>query len=50
MSPVTFNVVRHMMRLPVAAGDAAAIETELHVQILNADVVDYLVETALQEG
>src|SRR6476659_5613135 len=37
------------MRLSVAASDAAAIETKLHVQILNADVVDHLIEAALKK-
>src|SRR6185369_4338405 len=44
------DVEQAMMRLPVAAGDTAAIETELHVQILDADVVYHLIKTALQES
>src|SRR6185369_11503055 len=44
------DVEQSVMSLAIAAGDAAAIETKLHVQILDADVVYYLVETALQEG
>src|SRR5436853_2302949 len=39
-----------MMSLPVAAGDPAAIHTELNVQVLNADVVNELVESTLQKS
>ena len=45
--PQVRDVEQAVVRLAVAAGNAAAIETELHVQILNADVVNHLVETAL---
>src|SRR6185312_6025356 len=34
----------------VAARDAATVKTKLHIQILNADVVDQLIEGSLQEG
>src|SRR6266480_1124578 len=44
------DVEQAMMRWPIAAGDAAAIETELHVEILNADVVNHLIERALQKS
>src|SRR5687768_14284211 len=37
------------MRLSVASGDSTAVQTELHVQILDADVVNQLIETTLQE-
>ena len=35
---------------PVASGNAASIQTELDVQILDADVMNELIERALQEG
>src|ERR1051325_9647975 len=44
------DVEQTMMRLAVAARDTATVETELHVQILDADVVYQLIETTLQEG
>src|SRR5262245_58426576 len=34
----------------ITTGDATAIETELHIQILNAHVMDQLVETPLEKG
>src|SRR5215213_3840059 len=43
------DVEQAVMGLPVTAGDPAAVETKLHVQILDADVVYHLIETALQE-
>ena len=38
------------MRWSIAAGDAATIETELHIKILNADVVNDLIERALKKS
>ena len=38
------------MRRAIAAGNAAAIETELHIQILNADVMNQLIKSALKES
>src|SRR5215204_3929739 len=43
------DVEQPVVSLPVASGDAAPIETELYVKILNADVVYDLVETTLQK-
>src|ERR1051325_2688144 len=43
------NVEQPVVSLSVAAGNSTAIETKLYVQILNADVVDYLVEAALKK-
>src|SRR6185503_1182659 len=43
------DVEQSVMRLPVAAGNTTTVKTELHVQILYADVVYQLIETALQE-
>ena len=34
------DVEQPVMRRAVAAGDASAIETELHIQILNTHVMD----------
>ena len=36
-----------MMSLPVASSDTTAVHAELNVEILNADVVNNLVEAAL---
>src|ERR1051325_11813278 len=47
--PQVSDVEQSVMCLPVAAGNAAAIETKLNVQILDADVVNELVEAALKE-
>ena len=44
------DVQQAVMCLSVTAGNAAAIETELHVEILDTDVVNQLIETALQES
>jgi hypothetical protein len=38
------------MRRAIAARDAAAIQTEFDVQVLEADVVNQLIERALQES
>ena len=43
------DVEQPVMRLSIAAGNAATIETKLHVQILNTDVVDHLVKAALEK-
>src|ERR1700754_1094741 len=43
------DVQQTVMRLSVTTGNAAAIETKLHVQILNADVVNHLIEAALKK-
>ena len=47
--PELCDVQKTVMRLTVAAGNAATIETELNVQLLNTDVVNELIKTALQE-
>ncbi len=44
------NVQQPVVRRAVATRDAATIETELHIQILNADVMNDLIESALQES
>ena len=44
------DVQQAVMRRAVAAGDAAAVQAELDVQILHADVVNDLIERALQES
>src|ERR1051325_4403152 len=43
------DVEQPVMCLPVTAGNAAAVETKLHVQILNTNVVNQLVEAALKK-
>src|SRR5580765_4221999 len=48
-SPKICDVQKTMMRLTVAAGNAATIEAELNVQLLNTDVVNKLIKTALKE-
>src|SRR5687767_15788746 len=41
------DIEQAMMSLPVASGDTTAIQAELNVEILNADVVNDLIETTL---
>src|SRR5215213_11029262 len=43
------DIEQAMVCLSVATGNAAAIETKLHVQILNTNVVDQLIEATLKE-
>src|SRR3982751_246003 len=43
------DVEQAMVSLSVAACDSTTIQTELHVQVLNTNVVDQLIKTSLQE-
>src|SRR5687767_15265245 len=43
------DVEQPVMCLSIAPGDPAPIQTEFDVQILNANVMDQLIESALQE-
>ena len=38
-----------MMRRAIPAGDPASIQAELHIEILNADIMNQLVESALEK-
>ena len=44
------DVQQSVVRWTIATRDAAAIQAKLHIQILNADVVNHLIEGALQES
>src|SRR4026209_2075569 len=44
------DIEQAVVSLPVASGDTTAVHAELDVEILNADVVNDLIEAALQEG
>ena len=48
-SPKIGDVEQAVMSWAIATGYAPTVETELDVQILDADIVDYLVKRALQE-
>ena len=43
------NIQQSMMRRAVTSGNPAAIQAELDVQVLNADIVNQLIERALQK-
>src|ERR1043165_675924 len=43
------DVEQPVMGLPVTTGNATAVETKLYVQILNTNVVNHLVEAALNK-
>ena len=43
------DIQKSVMRWAITAGHTATIETKLHIQILNADVVDQLIKPALQK-
>ena len=47
--PQVGDVEQAVMRGPIAACDAATVEAKLDVQVLNADVVNELIKSALQE-
>src|SRR5919205_1423191 len=47
--PQIRDIEQAVMCLSVATGNAAAIETKLHVQILNTNVMNHLVEATLKE-